>query len=65
MSETSRLSDKNMMTTENLSKVIVPNLLWPKTIDPSDLSQFDDAKKANAVGQFLIDNYYELFPDHC
>lgn len=64
VSETSKLSDKNMMNAENLSKVIFPNLLWPKTIDPSDLSQFDDAKKANLVGQFMIEHCNELFVDN-
>jgi len=61
LNELSQHPEKTQMNSENLAKVIAPNLIWKEFIDIMDMSAVQDTMKGNTVAQIMIDQFDLIF----
>jgi hypothetical protein len=59
----SKFSDGTQMTSDNLAKVISPNLIWKRELDILDLSAVQDTMKGNDLALIMIDQHEKIFPE--
>ena len=61
MYELSLTPEETQMNSENLAKVLSPNLFWKEVVSLDDFTQVDDAIKGNVIVNIMIVNYHQIF----
>jgi Na+/citrate or Na+/malate symporter len=61
MNELSLFPEETQMNSENLAKIISPNLIWKEIVNIEDMSLVDDALKGNQLANTMIVHFKEIF----